>query len=609
MNLLLLTLLVRVGSSETGINALEQKALEAFITALETRQPASPDIINELADLDYPAFRKLVNEYVAVEDPDRSTHLRYQSLLERTSRSALAPWKMVKLYSPEFAGFLTQSQNEAASKLFRRLLNSELEHQPFRLAVRLTPSVALAALGRNEPRDAAALLSAWNSRLHSGRESRPIANLNDHLLAITKTWNLEDSPTLIEKRLLFFAGWPQLTEFYARALAQCLDHANRQLVMAGLRVQSRYPCLIDGNEKIIRRFGNDSEIPVSALHNFALDTKQDHSSVLRKTWTALTDRKAQRACLFSMGIHPDGNADIALEAVRKWPYEVFDVAAAVLAKGDRKHARRAVEHMLKHSDRGHEEALRLAATMKLRGSEEFAISIAESEGDLILRQTAMHYLKQAEGKFRKCGLPWLGHSDSDLRLSAIQMMGDPHGLTKGDMNEIGPVLIKVAQSDPSMGHRQEAVFALGKWKAPLAKPFFKKLIDENAAGALQFRISHYWNYRLYLMGLLGMARMEEEGSSARKLLLDIHRRGGPTARMDVLLAFTELGEVPAIALESLAASEPKIVATAARLIRVHGSDDQQRRMMTFFKRSPLWELFRSSGIDDHNILKFSEVAE
>ena len=308
MNLLLLTLLFRLGSSETGINALEQRALEAFITALETRQPASPDIVNELADVDYPAFRKLVAEYLAAEDPDRSTHLRYQSLLERTSRSALAPWKMVKLYSPEFAGFVTQSQNVAASKLFRRLLNSELELQPFRLAVRLTPSVTLAAIGRNDPRHAAALLTAWNSRLHSGRESRPIANLDEHLLAITKTWNLEDSPALTEKRLMFIAGWPQLTEFYSSALSQCLDHANRQFVMAGLRVQSRYPHLIDRNRKIIRRFGNDSEILVSALHNFALDTKQDHSSVLRKTWTSLTDRKSQRACLFSMGIHPDGNA-------------------------------------------------------------------------------------------------------------------------------------------------------------------------------------------------------------------------------------------------------------------------------------------------------------
>jgi hypothetical protein len=111
------------------------------------------------------------------------------------------------------------------------------------------------------------------------------------------------------------------------------------------------------------------------------------------------------------------------------------------------------------------------------------------------------------------------------------------------------------------------------------------------------------------MGLLGLARMEEEGSSARKLLLDVYKRGGPTARMDVLLAFTELGEVPVIASESLSASEPKTVATAARLIRTHGSDDLQRRMMNFFKRSPLWELFRNSGIDDHNILKYSEAAE
>jgi hypothetical protein len=318
-----------------------------------------------------------------------------------------------------------------------------------------------------------------------------------------------------------------------------------------------------------------------------------------------------------MGIHPNENADIALEAVKMWPYEVIDVAAAVLANGERNLARRAIEHVLKYSDRGHEEALRLATSLNLRGFEEQAINIAEGEGDLILRQTAMHYLKQAEGKYRRRGAPWLGHNNSDLRLSAIQMMGEKHGLTVEDMNEIGPALINVAQSDSSMGHRQEAVFALGKWEAALAKPFFRKQIEENVTHALRFQQDYYWQYRFYLMGLLGMARLEadetpeEEGdvASARMRLLEIHKKGGPTARMDVLLAFTELREVPTIAFDGLAASEPKHVATAARLIRSYGSIEQQRRMMNLFKRSPLWELFRNSGIDDHNILKYSEGDE
>lgn len=616
MNLLLLTILVNVCWSETRINAIELKMLDAFVTALETRQPTSPDIVSELADLDFPAFRKLVDEYLAAEDPDRSIHLRYQSLLERTSRSALSPWKMVKLYSPEFAAFLTQLPNETSSNLFHRLVDSGLELQPFRLAVRLSPSDALAALA-NGSRHTSALFTAWNSRLHTGRESRQIADLNKHLLAITGTWNLEAPVELTEKRLLFFAGWPQLSELYSNTLAQCLGHANKQIVMAGLQAQSQHPHLIQNNKEIILRFKNESEILVAALHNFALDTKQDYSFVLSEIWPGLTDRKAQRACLFSMGIHPHGNADIALEAVRKWPYEVIDVAAAVLAKGEREQARRAVEHVLKHSDRGHEEALRLATTLSLHGFEEQAISIAESEADLILRQTAMHYLQQAEGKYRRQGVQWLGHSNSDLRLSAIRMMGDPHGLAADDMSEIGPGLIKVAQSDPSMGHRQEAVFALGKWKATLAMPFFRKLIEENVSEALRFQQDSYWNYRLYLMGLLGMARLEREGNtgregdvaSAQNQLLELHQKGGPTARMDVLLAFTELGEVPVVAFDDLSSTEPKLVATAARLIRTYGSAEQQQRMVKFFKRSPLWELFRNSGIDDHNILKYSGEQE
>ena len=41
------------------------------------------------------------------------------TLLERTSREALSPWPLVTLYSPEFAGFLTQpiAENPAGQRV------------------------------------------------------------------------------------------------------------------------------------------------------------------------------------------------------------------------------------------------------------------------------------------------------------------------------------------------------------------------------------------------------------------------------------------------------------------------------------------------------------
>jgi hypothetical protein len=122
-----------------------------------------------------------------------------------------------------------------------------------------------------------------------------------------------------------------------------------------------------------------------------------------------------------------------------------------------------------------------------------------------------------------------------------------------------------------------------------------------------FNDDRYWQYRFRLMGLLGMARLGD--ADARKELLELHRKGGPTERMDVLLAFIDLGEVPEEAFGDLSATEPKLVATAATLIARHGDDAGKDRMRRFFGMSPLWREFLDSGIDDHNILRIAGVRD
>jgi hypothetical protein len=243
--------------------------------------------------------------------------------------------------------------------------------------------------------------------------------------------------------------------------------------------------------------------------------------------------------------------------------------------------------------------------MKLAGFEEEAVKIAlDDDRDQILRQTAMHYLQQAGGKFRRRLLPCLAHPKADLRLAAIRAFAGKQGLSDEDQGTIGPAVVRVALSDPSMGHRQEAVYVLGTWAKPQATEFFRKLLADNPPVPLSdgyYNDSHYWQYRLRLVGLLGMARLGDK--DARAELRALHQKGGPAERMDVLLAFLDLGEVPTAAFEDLESTEPRLVATAAHLIATHGDAQALVRLKKFFAASPLWHAFRDSGIDDYNILR------
>jgi hypothetical protein len=174
---------------------------------------------------------------------------------------------------------------------------------------------------------------------------------------------------------------------------------------------------------------------------------------------------------------------------------------------------------------------------------------------------------------------------------------------------IGPLLIRVAQHDVSDGHRQEAIFALGTWRDRDARPFLEKVLEENPTVVLaeqSFDESVYWQYRHRLVALVGLARLDD--ASARTELESLHRRGGPTEKMDVLLACLSLGECPPWATDDLEATEPKLLATAARLIVAHGSPEQRRRLGEHCGAATAFQAFADSGIDDHNLLRWVREA-
>lgn len=599
-----------------ALEASELTELRRYLAELKAGRPGSAAVVDRLAAVSFAGFAEVVRMYGDLDGAvEPHTHRAIQGLLERISRGALAPWPMVTLYSPDLARFLTRplDDNPQAQRLFERLLKSDSGRQAFDLAVRLTPEAALRYLTTGEAAGRVELFAAWNRRLALGKEGRPIPRLDKFLDKLAQTFSTDRPPAEVESHLRFLGSWRTLREPYRAALRSCLQHSDEKIILAGLAAQQRAPLLLDLNEALIRRRSVSSAIIEQALRNYAYDQSSDHAATLRRLWAILPaeQAKARWQCLFAMGVHPKGNDRLALEAVKQQSFDFLDVALSVLRHGDPETAREAIRFVLDHSERGHEEALRLARNLKLAGFQEEALKIALDDGrDQILRQTAMLYLQQAEGKYRRRLLSCLAHPKADLRLTAIRAFAGKQGLSKEDLGAIGPALIRVALSDPSMGHRQEAMYTLGTWSQPQTTEFFRKVLADNPPVLLSdgyYSDARYWQYRLHLMALLGLARLHQK--EARADLLRLHAKGGPAERMDVLLAFFDLAEVPEAAFEDLQSTEPRLVATAAHLIAKHGDRAAKDRMKKFFEASPLWQAFRDSGIDDYNILATVELTD
>lgn len=608
--LILLACAAPVAVRADTLEEIELRNLTRYLATLSSGQPGSAEQIERLADISFAGLQQTMQAYADLQPPiEPHTHRSFQALLERMSRTALVPWPMLKLYSPELALFLTQADDPLAKKLFEQFLSSDESRRGLDLAVRLTPLQTLLHLTAGKPERRVELLEAWNRRLGRGRESRPLPQFDQHVTVLAKACTPQLPESELGPMLQFVAYCPSQSVRYQECLVQCLQSDDPQVVLAALAVQQRVPKALELNAALIERFANEPKIVEEAIRNYASDDEHDLAATLAEIWRQLKpdQARARYNCLFAMGVHPRDNDGIALAAVIENAFEFVEVAAPVLRSGDPQNARKAIEHILTSSTRGQEEALRLARELKLTGFEEQSLRIAlDSKRDQILRQTALLYLQLADGKTRRQALPLLEQSNRDLRLTAIQTFAKPEGLTAEDRDEIGPALIRVAQNDTSHGHRQEAIFALGQWRDPMAKEFFQQVLAQNPPLELtagHYNDAEYWRYRLRLVALVSLARLKDE--SARKELLELHEFGGPIEQMDVLLALMSLGEVPNLVFDDLRSTEPKLVATATRLIVEHGNAAQRERLKKFFARSPLWKEFRDSGIDDHNLLKLA----
>jgi hypothetical protein len=613
--LLLLGSLVHATSAET-LAERDTHLLERYLQSLAAGTPADAALVDRLAEMSFADLQRVMRAYVELpNDAEPHTHRAFQGLLERASRTALAPWPLILLYSPKFAEYLSKvpEKDSLARKLFAQLLSGPASRQAAELAVRLCAIPSLELLASDNEAQRRELFDAWNHRLAHRKESRPLAELEPRLKAIAEKFTIQLPADLLEVHLRFLASWPVLQTDYERALNACLQSQQVEQVLAGLAAQKYAPASLATNADLVIQWQGQPEVQQAALRNYAFDAKHDRSATLRKLWNALPPEatKARYNCLYAMGVHPQGNDAIALVAVQTDAFDYIDVAMPILAEGNRANAEAAVRHVLTRTSRGYEEALRLARSMKLTGFADEALAIAgDAQRDQVVRQAALYYLQLAPGNVRRELLPLLTMRNGDLRLAAIQMFAEPAGLTAADKNEIGPALIRLAQNDPSRGHRQEAIFALGRWEETLAEPFFRQLLAENPAVTIvdgHYNDQRYWQYRLRLVALLGLARLNNE--AAERELLALHASGGPTERMDVLLVYMELGRAPKEAFEDLSADEPKLVATAAALIAEYGTAEQKRAMQTKFRDEPLWQAFRRSGADDHNILSTVGLGE
>jgi hypothetical protein len=608
---ILFLLLITATARADSLDEVERKELRAYLVDLKAGRPGSAAQVERFAAMPFEGLLETIRAYTqldgAIEPP---THRAFQTLLERASREALSPWPLLTLYSPDFARFLTTADNPLPRELLRRLLDSGNGRLAFDLCIRLAPVASLEHLAAGKKDRRTELFDAWNRRLALAREARPLPGLDGQLRKIASAFSLDLPDEELEAHLRFLASWPLLRETYLRELGRCLEQERESVVLAGLKVQQRAPALVERNEALIVRWMKAPAVVEAAVRNFAFDEATDRSATLHKLWAKLpVDQVRMRyQALFAMSVHPKGNDDFALSVIRDQAFDLFDPALAVLKRGEPGKAKEAVKLILTKSERGREEALRLARDLKLAGFEEDALAIAlEEKNDLILRQTAMLYLEHADGKVRRKLLPCLATPKPDLRLTAIRAFKDKTGLSVDDQREIGPTLIRVAQADPSMGHRQEVMYVLGCWKSPQTMEFFRKLASDNPAVVLSdgyYSDARYWQYRFRLMALLGLARLGD--SAAKKELLSLHAKGSPAEKMDVLLAFLDLGEVPEAAFADLDSIEPRLVATAAHLISSHGDKRIKELMKKLFASKPLWQEYRGSGIDDYNILRIVE---
>jgi hypothetical protein len=595
------------------LDEMERVALERYLDHVARGGGSQAAMVDRLQSLSWPNLQLLVERYAGLDETAvPATHRAFQALLERTTRAVLLPASVRELYAADLVRLTTAAaDDELSRRLFARLVAHVEERRAADLIVRLTPCASLERLA--EDAESLQLLQAWNRRLARGLETRSLPGLMEALTRIAEHPPARPSGAVYEAWLEFLGGWPDTRGAFEDRVQQGLAAGSEATIVSALRVLEKKPGLGGLVVATLQQHLAEPAVVEAALEVLAADEQGDHAAALRAVWPRLPEppSRAQYLALLAMAVHPQGNEAIALAALKAEPFEFVDPALAVLHQGPEAIAAEAVTLLLDRGDRGHEEALRLATLRRLAGFEMEAVKLALDESRAVIaRQTAIGYLAHSAGEFRRQILPLLGIRNGDLRLAAIQCLGPVEGLSADDRGVIGPLLIRVAQQDPSDGHRQEAIFALGAWRDPNARPLFEQVLAANPPVMLAeqpFTDAVYWRYRLRLVALVGLARLGDAAASDE--LESLHQRGGPTEKMDVLLACLSLGECPQWALDDLRATEPKLLATAARLIVAHGSAEQRRRLVEHCGPATAFQAFADSGIDDHNLLRWVREAE
>ena len=595
------------------LDEMERVALERYLDHVARGGGSQAAMVDRLQSLSWPNLQLLAERYAGLDETAAPTaHRAFQTLLERTTRAVLLPAAVREFYAADLVRLTTSpAEDELSRRLFARLVAHVDERRAADLIVRLTPCASLERLA--DDAESLQLLQAWNRRLARGPETRTLPGLRDALTRIAEQPPAESRGPTYEAWLEFLGGWPEPRGAFEDRVQQGLAAGSEATIVSTLRVLEKKPALGGLVVATLQQHLAEPAVVEAALEVLAADEQGDHAATLRAVWPRLPGppSRAQYLALLAMAVHPQGNDAIALAALKAEPFEFVDPALAVLRQGPEAIAAEAVTLLLYRGDRGHEEALRLATLRRLAGFEIEAVKLALDESQAVIaRQTAIGYLAHSAGRFRRQLLPLLGIRNGDLRLAAIQCLGPVEGLSDDDRDVIGPLLIRVAQQDPSDGHRQEAIFALGAWRDRNTRPFLEQVLAANPPVILaerSFNDAVYWRYRLRLVALVGLARLGD--AAARDELESLHRRGGPTEKMDALLAFLSLGECPQWALDDLHATEPKLLATAARLIVAHGSAEQRRRLVEHCGPATAFQAFADSGIDDHNLLRWVREAE
>ena len=615
--LALLLGLTFVNAEPTRLDRADSQVLELYLKSLSSGAPSDPEMINRLDGSSFHVLRRTMETYASLPgDTGQDIHRGFQQLLYRLSKRLLVPFAVLDLYSPEAARWLAGTATQTSKRIlvFAQLHGSREGRIAAELAVRLAPEESLRFIGVSlrgpvgRGSFAISLLEAWNRRLSDSGETRPIPELK-HCLQQVGRAPLQVEARQLEAQLTFLGHWEILEARYHKALRDCFAAGDSATVAAALQAQRWNPALLDLNEGALKRSVGEEAVAREVLRNYGYDLSQDHSRTLRRIWATLPPEalRLRYECLYAMAVHPTGNADIALEAIKTGDFSFYDVGLGILGKAPEESVREAISFILTKGDRGYEEALRLAAERDLRGFEGRATEIVRTTRDQIVAQTALSYLQRAPGAVRGGFLDFLTHTNSDLRLAGIQLFRCPERLSDQERNDFGVALTRAFLSDRSAGHRQEALFSLALLGDDRARGLFGKVTKDHPLEIREGRPvpeEDYWGYRFRLVALLGLALLDD--TKAREELESIHQSGSPQERLDVLTVFMEIGEAPAFAFQNLTSTELRLAAGAAELIAAHGSAEQKTKMRNLFS-GPLWRQLGEAGLKDYGLLEHAGV--